>query len=65
MSGISPYFECDSLCVALLIYLAFSWTLKNLAAAIGAPVDVLSRRIHFWISKVSFIKIHGDVFTWF
>ncbi|KAL5553745.1 hypothetical protein UlMin_041146 [Ulmus minor] len=28
-----------------------SWTLKNLAAAIGAPVDVLSRRIHFWISK--------------
>ncbi|KAL5553748.1 hypothetical protein UlMin_041149 [Ulmus minor] len=28
-----------------------SWTLKNLAAAIGAAVDVLSRRIHFWISK--------------
>ncbi|XP_012567905.1 anaphase-promoting complex subunit 2-like [Cicer arietinum] len=28
-----------------------SWTSKNLAAAIGIPVDVLNRRIHFWISK--------------
>ncbi|XP_057748812.1 anaphase-promoting complex subunit 2 [Arachis stenosperma] len=28
-----------------------SWTSKNLAAAIGIPVDALSRRIHFWISK--------------
>uniref|UniRef100_A0A2P2KRV8 Anaphase-promoting complex subunit 2 n=1 Tax=Rhizophora mucronata TaxID=61149 RepID=A0A2P2KRV8_RHIMU len=28
-----------------------SWTCKKLAAAIGLPVDVLNRRIHFWISK--------------
>lgn len=28
-----------------------SWTSKNLAAATGIPVDVLSRRISFWISK--------------
>ncbi|KAJ7953843.1 Anaphase promoting complex subunit 2 [Quillaja saponaria] len=28
-----------------------SWTSKNLAAAIGVPVDVLHRRISFWISK--------------
>ncbi|KAL9424203.1 hypothetical protein AB3S75_036143 [Citrus x aurantiifolia] len=28
-----------------------SWTSKNLAAAVGVPVDVLSRRINFWISK--------------
>ncbi|XP_052200487.1 anaphase-promoting complex subunit 2 [Diospyros lotus] len=28
-----------------------SWTSKNLAAAIGIPVDVLNRRINFWISK--------------
>lgn len=28
-----------------------SWTSKNLAAAIGVPVDVLNRRINFWISK--------------
>ncbi|KAL1806313.1 hypothetical protein ACET3Z_029381 [Daucus carota] len=28
-----------------------SWTSKDLAAAIGVPVDVLSRRISFWISK--------------
>ncbi|KAK2434638.1 anaphase-promoting complex subunit [Trifolium repens] len=28
-----------------------SWSSKNLAAAIGIPVDVLNRRIHFWISK--------------
>ncbi|CAL5428806.1 unnamed protein product [Camellia sinensis] len=27
------------------------WTSKNLAAAIGLPVDVLNRRINFWISK--------------
>ncbi|RVW84122.1 Anaphase-promoting complex subunit 2 [Vitis vinifera] len=30
-----------------------SWTSKNLAASIGVPVDVLNRRINFWISKVS------------
>ncbi|KAK0578450.1 hypothetical protein LWI29_010635 [Acer saccharum] len=28
-----------------------SWTSKNLAAAIGVPVDLLNRRINFWISK--------------
>ncbi|XP_077224697.1 anaphase-promoting complex subunit 2-like [Tasmannia lanceolata] len=28
-----------------------SWTSKNLAAAIGVPVDTLNRRISFWISK--------------
>ncbi|KAL8241741.1 hypothetical protein R6Q59_012043 [Mikania micrantha] len=28
-----------------------SWTSKNLAAAIGVPVDTLQRRINFWISK--------------
>lgn len=28
-----------------------SWTSKNLAAAIGVPVDMLNRRINFWISK--------------
>lgn len=28
-----------------------SWTSKNLAAAIGVPVDVVNRRISFWISK--------------
>ncbi|KAB1208114.1 Anaphase-promoting complex subunit 2 [Morella rubra] len=28
-----------------------SWTSKNLATAIGIPVDVLNRRISFWISK--------------
>ncbi|CAL5212962.1 unnamed protein product [Lathyrus oleraceus] len=28
-----------------------SWTSKNLAAAIGIPVDVLNKRINFWISK--------------
>lgn len=28
-----------------------SWTSKNLAAAIGVPVDTLNKRISFWISK--------------
>ncbi|GLT27368.1 hypothetical protein SLA2020_023730 [Shorea laevis] len=28
-----------------------SWTSKNLAAATGMPVDVLNRKINFWISK--------------
>ncbi|KAM2330420.1 hypothetical protein ACFX1X_021251 [Malus domestica] len=28
-----------------------SWTSKDLAAAIGVPVDILNRRINFWISK--------------
>ncbi|CAI9096563.1 OLC1v1032742C1 [Oldenlandia corymbosa var. corymbosa] len=28
-----------------------SWSSKDLAAAVGVPVDVLNRRIGFWISK--------------
>ncbi|CAI0405954.1 unnamed protein product [Linum tenue] len=28
-----------------------SWTSNKLAAALGVPVDVLNRRINFWISK--------------
>ncbi|XP_047323702.1 anaphase-promoting complex subunit 2 [Impatiens glandulifera] len=28
-----------------------SWSSKHLAAALGVPVDVLNRRISFWISK--------------
>ncbi|XP_022946536.1 anaphase-promoting complex subunit 2 [Cucurbita moschata] len=28
-----------------------SWSAKSLAAAIGLPVDVLSRRINFWVNK--------------
>lgn len=28
-----------------------SWTSKDLAAAIGLPVDVLNRRVSFWIGK--------------
>ncbi|KAK3001753.1 hypothetical protein RJ639_020480 [Escallonia herrerae] len=28
-----------------------SWTSINLATAIGVPIDVLNRRINFWISK--------------
>ncbi|XP_010467021.1 PREDICTED: anaphase-promoting complex subunit 2 [Camelina sativa] len=28
-----------------------SWTSKDLAAVIGVPVDVLTRRVNFWISK--------------
>ncbi|PIA62798.1 hypothetical protein AQUCO_00200666v1 [Aquilegia coerulea] len=27
------------------------WTSKDLAAAIGVPVDILNRRINFWITK--------------
>ncbi|KAH0674383.1 anaphase-promoting complex subunit 2 [Solanum tuberosum] len=27
------------------------WISKNLAAAVGVPVDVLNRRINFWLSK--------------
>jgi hypothetical protein len=39
--------------VIALTFSTFSWTSKSLAAAIGIPVDVLNRRINFWISKVS------------
>ncbi|PKA53427.1 Anaphase-promoting complex subunit 2 [Apostasia shenzhenica] len=28
-----------------------SWTSKSLAAAVGIPVDILSKRMSFWISK--------------
>lgn len=43
------------------------WTSKNLAAAVGVPVDVLNRRINFWISKVSSSHLHFHqyiVFWW-
>ncbi|KAI4314137.1 hypothetical protein L6164_027073 [Bauhinia variegata] len=36
-----------------------SWTSKDLAAAIGVPVDVLNRRINFWISKGIIAESHG------
>ncbi|KAA0038884.1 anaphase-promoting complex subunit 2 [Cucumis melo var. makuwa] len=28
-----------------------SWSARSLAAAVGVPVDVLSRRINFWVNK--------------
>ena len=43
--------------VTAFVFSTFSWTSKNLAAAIGVPVDVLNRRINFWISKV-FDEVH-------
>ncbi|KAG9440844.1 hypothetical protein H6P81_021009 [Aristolochia fimbriata] len=36
-----------------------SWTSKNLAAAIGVPVDTLNRRISFWISKGILVESVG------
>lgn len=40
----------------------FSWSSKNLAAAIGVPVDVLHRRVNFWISKVRLLifNVHSN-----
>ncbi|KAL5720693.1 anaphase-promoting complex subunit 2 [Ranunculus cassubicifolius] len=45
-----------------------SWTLKDLAAAIGVSMDTLNRRINFWISKgiiTESIGAHSDdhIFT--
>lgn len=37
-----------------------SWTSKNLAAAIGVPVDALQRRISFWISKGIIAESSGE-----
>ncbi|KAK3042386.1 hypothetical protein RJ639_002432 [Escallonia herrerae] len=37
-----------------------SWTSINLATAIGVPVDVLNRRINFWISKGILAESLGD-----
>ncbi|KAK2969035.1 hypothetical protein RJ640_007900 [Escallonia rubra] len=37
-----------------------SWTSINLATAIGVPVDVLNRRINFWISKGILADSLGD-----
>ncbi|KVH95643.1 Anaphase-promoting complex subunit 2, C-terminal, partial [Cynara cardunculus var. scolymus] len=37
-----------------------SWTSKNLAAAIGVPVDTLQRRISFWISKGIIAESSGE-----
>ncbi|MQM13545.1 hypothetical protein Taro_046471 [Colocasia esculenta] len=36
-----------------------SWTSKNLAAAVGAPVDVLNRRINFWVTKGILVESPG------
>uniref|UniRef100_A0A1D1ZE48 Anaphase-promoting complex subunit 2 n=1 Tax=Anthurium amnicola TaxID=1678845 RepID=A0A1D1ZE48_9ARAE len=36
-----------------------SWTSKNLAAAVGAPVDTLNRRISFWVSKGILVESPG------
>ncbi|KAL2598055.1 hypothetical protein AAZV13_11G200000 [Glycine max] len=48
MHTFSLFFDC----IIILYYISsFSWTSKNLAAAIGIPADVLNRRINFWISK--------------
>lgn len=54
------YILSVNLCTLYIMHLGFnriyifhfSWTSKNLATAIGIPVDVLNRRISFWISKV-------------
>ncbi|KAJ8547942.1 hypothetical protein K7X08_021178 [Anisodus acutangulus] len=35
------------------------WTSKNLAAAVGVPVNVLNRRINFWISKGVLVESMG------
>ncbi|KAF3631707.1 Anaphase-promoting complex subunit 2 [Capsicum annuum] len=35
------------------------WTSKDLAAAVGVPVDVLNRRINFWISKGVLVESMG------
>ncbi|KAF5752085.1 anaphase-promoting complex subunit 2 [Tripterygium wilfordii] len=37
-----------------------SWTSKNLAAAIGVPVDILNRRTNFWISKGILLESPGQ-----
>ncbi|KAJ0861913.1 putative cullin, anaphase-promoting complex subunit 2, cullin domain superfamily [Helianthus annuus] len=36
-----------------------SWTSKNLAAAIGVPVDTLQKRINFWINKGIVVESSG------
>ncbi|CAA6665214.1 unnamed protein product [Spirodela intermedia] len=37
-----------------------SWTSKNLAAAVGTPVDILNRRISFWVSKGILVESPGS-----
>ena len=44
------------------MFFSFSWTSKDLAAAIGIPVDVLNRRINFWISKVGLLGLLYNFF---
>ncbi|GMH01745.1 hypothetical protein Nepgr_003584 [Nepenthes gracilis] len=39
-----------------------SWTSKNLAATIGVPVDILNRRINFWINKGILTESIGEDF---
>ncbi|KAL8138133.1 hypothetical protein V2J09_004134 [Rumex salicifolius] len=38
-----------------------SWTSKNLAAAVGVPIEILNRRINFWISKGVIADSTGDM----
>ncbi|TYJ96026.1 anaphase-promoting complex subunit 2 [Cucumis melo var. makuwa] len=33
-----------------------SWSARSLAAAVGVPVDVLSRRINFWVNKGTIVS---------
>ncbi|XP_010523470.1 PREDICTED: anaphase-promoting complex subunit 2 [Tarenaya hassleriana] len=45
-----------------------SWTSKDLASAVGVPMDTLTRRINFWISKGVVMESqgtesNGNVFT--
>ncbi|KAK4263480.1 hypothetical protein QN277_028879 [Acacia crassicarpa] len=40
-----------------------SWTSKNLAAAVGVPMDVLNRRINFWITKGVIAETSGADFA--
>ncbi|PRQ59693.1 putative diacylglycerol kinase, catalytic domain, cullin [Rosa chinensis] len=37
-----------------------SWTSKDLAAAVGVPIDTLNRRINFWISKGILAELLGE-----
>nr|VDD12415.1 unnamed protein product [Brassica rapa] len=39
------------------------WTSIDLAAAIGIPIDLLNRRVNFWISKGVLRESNANVFT--
>ncbi|KAF8051066.1 hypothetical protein N665_1809s0005 [Sinapis alba] len=40
-----------------------SWTSVDLAAATGIPIDVLNRRVNFWISKGVLRESNANVYT--